>query len=178
MATDEQGAALVISCPADDLAGVVVVLAQHPVALLPVGGVGQLGRAAGVTELLVVEVGPEGPLPAVTWRGALASATPLDAELEQLLPASWLRRHPDAYARSRGAAAAASVMDEHDRNQADDDDEVNDEDVRAQIFLPVTTLAQLPSSQWLFANELVSKQRRQGRRFAPRVPAIVTLPEG
>ena len=169
----ERGVALVISCPADDLSGAAAVLEQHSCALLPVGGLGHLGVAAGVATLLVVEVGAEGPLPAVSWEGVLAPATPLGDDLEQLLPASWRQRHPDVYARCRGLSP---VPPSSDAPGWDPDDDDADDDGRTQVFLPVTRLAQLPKGRWIFANELVSKQRREGRTFAPREPTIVELP--
>jgi hypothetical protein len=178
----------VLSCPSDDLDALAEVLARSPIALLPVGGVGDLTAAAGISTLLLVEVTAEGPRSAITWRGRLGLSTPLDPDPEQLLPKSWVERHPDAYARSRqqhataqtqpaDPAGAANEWDSDDWDSDDWDDWADDERFNAvQLFLPVMTLEQIPPEEWLFANELVPKQQRAGRRFAPRRPTLVTIP--
>ena len=160
--------ALVVSCPTEDLEALVAVLRQNPIALLPVGGVGELGRAAGVTTLLMVEIGPDGALPTIRWRGSVGDATPV-ADPAALLPATWAARHPHAYADSRTPPPAAEG--EWDEDRWDDDEK------RVQVFLPLTALERLAKDRWVFANELVSKQHRAGRTFAPRVPALVSLPD-
>ena len=170
-AVDGGPQALVLSCPTDDLASVRTLLEQGPVALVPSGGVGDLGLAAGVELLLIVEIDDDGPRSAITWQARLGDLTPLQPDPARLLPESWLRRHPDAYLRTRTPGArAAPTRDEH----WDEEDEPADRP--AQVFLPVTELQALPQAHWVFTNELVPKQRREGRRFAPRVPTLVTLP--
>jgi hypothetical protein len=163
-----------MSCPSDDLLAIAELLSRRPIALLPVGGVGDLAAAAGVVTLLLVEVTDEGPRSAITWRGELASSTPLEPDPKDLLPPSWVARHPDAYELSRaGRANEEQAADEVDGWDDWDDDERN----AVQLFLPVTRLQQLPAAEWMFANELVPKQQRAGRRFAPRTPAVVPLPQ-
>lgn len=161
--------ALVACCPSDDLEGLVEVLRGSEVALLPVGGVGDLPEAAGVDLLLVVEITEEGARPTITWRGLLSDRTPVDPDPVTLLPASWTSRHPDAYLRSRHQRAALAPVPE----PWDDEDEP----LPTQVFLPVVSLEAMDGDEWIFANELVPKQRREGRTFAPRVPTLVLLPD-
>ena len=164
----EPGAALAVSCPTDDLVGLRRVLAVQSLAMLPVGGVGDLGRAAGVDLVLIVEIGADGPKPAITWRALLGTSSPLEPDPGSLLPTSWVKRHPDGYA----VARTPHPQVRSDAELWDDEDEPGP----AQLFLPIRALKQLPRDQWLFANELVPKQRRAGRSFAPSTPTIVVVP--
>lgn len=162
--------AVVVSCPAEDLAGIGEVLARRQVALMPVGGVGDLGLAAGIADLLIIEVTDDGPRPAITWRAALGSTTPLDVDLRELLPTSWLQRHPGAYERSREPTAHEPPTGDLAWEDADDDP------APVQLFVPLSALEPLPHDCWLFTNELVPKQRRGGRWFAPATPVVVPAP--
>jgi hypothetical protein len=158
-----------VGCPSDDLIGLTEVLARRPLALLPVGGVGDLGSAAGLELVLFVEVTAEGPGSSITWRARLGNSTPLEPDPASLLPATWVDRHPHAYALAR-------MSPQRGRSEAEFwDDE--DEPPPAQLFLPISRLERLPRDHWLFANELVPKQHRAGRRFAPSVPTIVDVPD-
>ncbi len=161
--------ALAVSCPADDLIGLGNLLAVHPVALLPVGGVGDLERAAGLDLVLLFEIGADGPKPAIRWRARLSPATPLHPDPATLLPRSWVSRHPDAYELAR----MQTPVEPSDAALWDDEDE----HLPVQLFLPIRQLEQMPRAQWIFANELVPKQGRAGRRFAPAKPTVVALPE-
>ena len=161
--------ALAVSCPTDDLVGLADLLATHPIALLPVGGVGDLGRAASLDLVVLVEIGAEGPQSAIKWRARLSPSTPLAPDPGTLLPRSWVSRHPNAYELARTPAAGEPF----DAALWDDEDE----QLRVQLFLPIQRLEEMPREQWLFANELVRKQGRAGRRFAPSEPTIVALPE-
>ena len=163
------GHAVVVSCPADDLVSIARTLESQPVALLPVGGPGDLGRAAGVSALLLVEITEDGPRSAVTWRGTLASSTPIRPDPGHLLPQAWVARHPGAYEASRQAGRVSP-------GAVTDDDWDHDETALSQLYLPVSTLERLPRERWLFSNELVPKQGRMGRTFAPPTPVVVALP--
>lgn len=165
---------LCLASPTEDLRALPEVLRRFGRALVPAGGVGDLARAAGVDELYLVEVTADGPLPAVTWRARLSRSTPLtDPDPGQLLPASWHVRHPLAYRAARTPHAPA--LPESDDWDDDWDDE--DEDLPIQVFVPIATLDPVPRAEWVFTNELVPKQQRRGRRFAPRVPTVVHLPD-
>ena len=167
----EAGLALVVSCPTADLLGLQALLRGQPVALLPVGGAGQLGESAGVSRLLLVEITEQGgPLSSIAWSGTLGTHTPLDPDPEPLLPPSWAARHPDAYRHARQPATSTGPSE---AELWDDEDEPTP----AQVFLPVTTLEQLPRAAQISCNELVPKQQRGGRTFAPRVPTLVAVPE-
>jgi hypothetical protein len=163
--------ALALSCPDVDLAGAESILATHGLALLPVGGHGDLDRAAAVTTLFIIEVTDEGARSAVTWRADLAMYVPLNTPSpDQLLPPSWVSRYPDAYAQARQPAVTDSASE---AELWDDEDEPG----HVQVFVPIDELVALPREQWVFTNELVPKQQRRGRRFAPRVPTLVDIPD-
>ena len=44
-------------------------------------------------------------------------------------------------------------------------------------YFEVEGLEELPKREWLFTNELVSKQERGARYFMPRAPVLVRLPD-
>jgi hypothetical protein len=170
---DRDSRALLVACPEHDIAGLVTVMAAYGVALVPTGGVGDLGRSAGVQTLYLVEVASDGPRPAATWRASLLMSTPFAGlDPATLLPPTWNTRYPDAYRNAR-RPAAEHVGDEPGDKW--DDEEDSDHDRKQQVFIPISSLEPLPQSEWVFTNELVPKQRREGRRFAPRAPALVHL---
>lgn len=173
MPNDRDSRALLVACPERDLAGLMTVVAAHSVALVPTGGAGDLGQAAGVQALYLVEIRPDGPRPAATWRASLLMATPIAVpDPATLLPPTWTARYPHAYQNAR-RPAAEHVGDEPGDKW--DDEEDSDHDREQQVFIPISSLDPLPQSEWVFTNELVPKQRRDGRRFAPRAPALVQL---
>lgn len=166
--------ALLLACPSADLDGAAIVAATCGLALLPAGGVGDLERCTPLIPLYLVAIGEEGPQPAATWSARLLGSLSLvDPEPVDLLPPTWRERHADAYARAR-----STHHDGHRPAGAEDDDEEDGEDGEdpRQLFIPVRGLAPMVQSEWLFTNELVPKQARGGRRFAPRVPTLVQLP--
>ena len=172
--TTEVSACLVLSCPSEDLASAAMVISRHGLALLPAGGEGDLGRAAGIQQIYIVEIDVGGPRSAATWCADLGVSVPLvSPDPADMLPPSWVTRHPDAYSRSREVNDAHHSDGPTEAELWDDDDEPSP----VQVFVPVTNLRTLPRSEWVFTNELVRKQLRGGRRFAPRVPTLVTLPE-
>ena len=167
---DHRALVLALSCPEDDLIGAREVLARHDTVLLPAGGPGDLERSAGIETLYIIAVTQGGVRAAATWRADLAMSTPLtEPRPELLLPPSWRARHPRAYAQAREQTPDTAPGD------ADlwDDDEPEPQ----QIFVPIVALVELPRSEWIFSNELVPKQDRRGRSFAPRVPTLVKLPD-
>jgi hypothetical protein len=169
-ARPERELALAVSCPAEDLSGLHELLARQPIALLPIGGAGDLERAAGLEQILIIEIGVDGPHSEIRWRARLGKSTPLDPDPSSLLPTSWLDRHPDGYALAR------SPRTEVRSDARDWDDE--DEPLRTQMFIPIRELERLPHNQSFFANELVPKQQRAARIFAPLMPTIVVVPDG
>ena len=165
--------ALAATCPAPDVAATASIVSRHGLALLPAGGPGDLDRALEVTTLLLVELTEEGPKPAINWRAELAMHVPLSGPTpEELLPKTWLARHPQAYSRAR----QSSHLEQHGPTEAELwDDE--DEPAPLQVFIPIERLVALTLEEQVFTNELVPKQQRRGRRFAPSVPTLVRLPD-
>lgn len=165
--------ALLLACPGADLEGAAVRVATYGLALLPAGGAGDLERCSPHLTLYLVVVDEDGARPAATWSAQLLDSVPLDhPRPDELLPPTWHERHADAYAQARAPAVdAESLIDPLD------DDEDGEEDRARQVFIPVSDLTPLTKSSWLFTNELVPKQARGGRRFAPLVPTLVQLPD-
>jgi hypothetical protein len=168
--------ALVLGCLTDDLLAAQRLAAQHGVALLPAGGLGDLPRATPIDTLLLLEVTANGPRPALTWAAAMLPASPVH-DVASLIPPSFHQRHPDALSLARAGTWHLSDENRHlDADAAlwDDDD---DEDAPCQVFIPVSDVRALDTADWIFANEVVPKQHRRGRRFAPRMPRLVELPD-
>lgn len=146
--------ALLLACPAHDIAAAAQVQASRGIAVIPAGAVGDLDHCGMLTDLYLLEIRDDGIAPAATWSAKLLSSMTLfDPDPAELLPSTWTERHPHAYSMARHRTE------------------------RQQVFLPVADLTPLPKAEWLFTNELVSKRVRGGRRFAPRSPTIVTLPD-
>jgi hypothetical protein len=183
-----EGTALLLACPVADLRTAGEVHTRFGLVLLPAGALGDLDRCDHRIPLYLVEITEDGARPAATWNAQLVSSVRLaDPSPDALLPPSWCERHPDAYARARGLTPYLTSADQvpvshqvddapgHERDDGDDND---DSEVKeSQVFIPVANLVELPQPQWLFTNELVSKQARGGRRFAPRAPTLVTIPD-
>lgn len=167
--------ALLLACPSADLDGATERVATFGLTLLPAGGAGDLDRCTPQLPLYLVVIDEDGAQPAATWFGRLLGSVPLDEPSpEDLLPPSWNERHADVYARAR-----TPVVDAASRGGPGDDEDGEDgegEETAQQMFIPVTDLKPLARSSWLFTNELVPKQARGGRRFAPLVPTLVQLP--
>lgn len=166
--------ALLLACPSTDLGGAAEAEATYGLALLPAGGVGDLARCSPRLSLYLVAIDEDGARPAATWSAQLLGSVPLtDPTPEELLPPTWHARHRGAYAEARAPLVATPSAGEH----VDDDDDDDLENQPRQIFIPVSDLNPLDKSSWLFTNELVPKQARGGRRFAPLVPTLVRLPD-
>ena len=163
--------ALLFACPAEDIAAAATTNGELGMALLPAGGAGDLEQCTLQTPLYLVEIAAEGVRPSVTWQATLLGSVSLvNPDPSRLLPSTWTERHAHAYAQARGFETMSVESDGED----DEDDEGLE---LRQVFIPVTNIEALPQSEWLFTNELVPKQARGGRRFAPRVPTLVHLPE-
>ena len=170
---------LLVACPAEDLSEGINLQAAFGCFLLPAGGVGDVHLCTPETPVYLIETGDAGPAPAATWRAELLTSLSLvSPEPGDLLPASWTARHPDSYTAARTSPTTEQQPAESDGDPFDDalDDE-SDEPPLQQLFIPLTHLAPLPRTDWIFTNELVRKAARQGRRFAPRAPTLVILPE-
>ncbi len=168
----DQPHALLLACPADDITAAASVIHEFGMALLPAGGVGDLEQCSLQTPLYLVEIGVEGVRASATWHATLLGSVPLsNPDPSRLLPSTWTQRHAHAYAQARGFVPMTGD------SEGDDEEDDDDEPALLQVFIPVMHIETLPKNQWLFTNELVPKQARGGRRFAPRVPTLVHLPE-
>jgi hypothetical protein len=165
-ASDER--ALVVAMPRRHLDAAAALCRDRGRVTIPAGGPGDLDRTAPGTEVLVLVIG-EDEVPAVTWRATfLARVEPEAGRLPDRLPATWVREHGGA-APGPGAAEPALGVD-------DDEDEDEEDRAGPQAFFEVRGLEALPTSAWVFANELVRKQDRGGRAFLPRVPRLIRRP--
>lgn len=172
--SEDPSQALLLAFPVEDLYAAVAVEDRHGMALLPSGAVGDLATCGTVDRLYLLEILPTGVAPAASWLATLLPSLALrDPDPSELLPETWRERHPHAYPAARGESGHLNAPAEID---PDDFPEAGEPD-RQQVFLPVTRLAPIPRSEWLFTNELVRKQARGGRTFAPRVPTLITVPD-
>lgn len=179
--------ALLLACPKADLEGAHALCLLRGFAVLPAGGAGDLRLAPlGATLFIVdVELDDDGASrPVARWRARLGAELPLDPEqFYELLPPTWMQRHPKAYERARASGYPndidASEADPWERQWELDGEPVPNEGNGhgVQVFLPVTELAPMDTAEWIFTNELVPKQARRGRRFMPRIPTLVQLPK-
>jgi len=190
---------LLLACPKSDLEGAHALCRAGGLAVLPAGGAGDLPRTPLGASLLIVDldVNFDGDTdgdnddgssrPVARWHAELAGQLPLDPErFNSLLPPTWVDRHPSAFASARIPARrndeAASEADSMERRwerqwELDGEPVPDDGQPDGQVFLPVIGLEPLPRARWIFTNELVPKQARRGRRFLPRSPTLVQLPD-
>jgi hypothetical protein len=148
--------------------------------VLPAGGPGDLDSTTGGTCVLVMTTDADQALPAATWSATFVRRVPYTpgSPWPDGLPPSWTEEH--AGQEPALTLSAPDRDDERDEGDEPDDEELaweDEDDVGPQSFLEVMELRPLPRDEWLFANELVGKQARGGRRFQPRVPTIVALPD-
>jgi hypothetical protein len=142
--------------------------------VLPAGGPGALGATAPATPVLIIATEPgDAGVPAATWTATFEGRVdhePGDPWPEGV-PGTWLEEHGlRAAERPQGTSSIPADAD-------DDGDDDDDERVGPQSFFRVGGLRPLPRSEWVFANELVPKQRRGGRTFEPRAPVLVARPD-
>jgi hypothetical protein len=145
------------------------ICASSGAAVLPAGGLGDLGRAAPGTEVLFVasEAG-EREVPAATWRAELIGAVPAaPGTFPDSLPPGWIEERKA----ERPSAPAAPRSPFGDR-----DDGVPGDIEAEQTYFEVRSLTELPTAAWIFVNELVPKQERGGRSYFPRTPRLVERP--
>jgi hypothetical protein len=175
---DDAGRILLVAMPLRHLEAAREIADQAGSVVLPAGGPGDLDATALGTHVLVIVTEPgDARVPAATWSAAFGGRVDHDAgdPWPEGLPPTWLDEHGH-----RGERDDATPRPEkpHDAADADDDEEKDDEAdvVGPQSFFRVSGLRPLPQSEWVFANELVPKQRRRGRTFVPRVPVLVAAP--
>ena len=172
----DQSKALILACPVQDIRAAAEVENHYGMALLPAGGLGDLETCGLLPRLYLLEILSATAAPAATWLAELLASVPLsNPDPGKLLPSTWQERHPDAYSVARGLlepsrGGATVEIDPDDFPEAG-------ERIRQQVFLPVSGLTSLPKHDWLFTNELVRKQTRRGRTFAPRAPTLITIPD-
>jgi len=182
--------ALLLACPQADLEGAQTLCRTGGFAVLPAGGAGDLPRTPLGTSLFIVDIdlnGDGATRPVARWHAELTGQLPLDPEkFNALLPPTWMDRHPSGFETARRPVRRvnedASDADPTDRRwerqwELDAVPVPDDGQPDGQVFLPVTALQPLPPAEWIFTNELVPKQARGGRRFLPRSPTLVQLPD-
>jgi hypothetical protein len=167
MSRREDVQVLVVGVPLRHLESAVALAVDAVV--LPAGGPGDLDRtpSAAPVRLIALDAG-DAEVPAATWGATFVARVahePGDPWPERI-PPTWGAEHPPPPA---PGSEATRVRD-------DEDEDLDDEDaVGPQAFFEVTELTRLPRSEWIFANELVAKQRRGGRTFVPRTPRLVVV---
>jgi hypothetical protein len=147
--------------------------------VLPLGRLGDVAKAPIGCPVYCVTLDDDGvAAPAATWRATLAGwAEPQpgddDGEPEGL-PPTWLAdRATDAERTARRADMEDAADDDPDEDGGHDDDPERPR----QVFVSVEGLRALEPREWVFGNEVVSKQRRGARSFVPMTPTLVRLPD-
>jgi hypothetical protein len=126
--------------------------------------------------------------PAATWRATFAGWSVPDSgdapDDPAGLPPTWLEERAASAAPADAAVAGAPALDadagpagNDGRNEDDEDDDEDDPDRPRQVFVTVHGLVALERRDWIFANEVVPKQRRGARSFVPMTPTLVRLPD-
>jgi hypothetical protein len=150
--------------------------------VLPLGRLGDVPRSANGCRVYCVALDDEGVAgPAATWRGTFAGwSAPDDDDLPADptgLPPTWLEDRAAGAAPADGADTPGQVEDAVAQGEDDDDDDDDDDDRPRQVFVTVHGLVALERRDWIFANEVVPKQRRGARSFVPMTPTLVRLPD-
>lgn len=144
---------------------------------LPALAVGDLRVAEPGTDVYIYAHADDGRQPpAATWRARLrrwASAEPdgrhpYDGDL---VPPSLVEEMRVAREVIASSAEAAGTRGRGEPEQLPADGE------GAGAYFEVEGLEELPKREWLFTNELVSKQERGSRYFMPSAPVLVRLPD-
>jgi len=171
---DQIERALIVSMPLRHLEAASSVCQASGSVVLPAGGPGDLDEALGgsLVLLIAIEAGDR-EVPAATWAATFEERIPHAPgdPLPSSLPASWIDEHGRRTVLTDASDPVGSARDD------DDDDEDDDEEIAGtQSFFRVSALTTLPREEWVFANELVPKQQRGGRSFAPRTPRLIARP--
>jgi hypothetical protein len=166
---DGAGRILLVGMPLLYLIEAAQICAVSGTAVLPAGAAGDLADTAPGTEVLFVATqAGEHEIPAATWGARfVGTVTAGPDEYPEGLPPGWLeaRLHPRAAPTSIQRSAFG-----------DQDIEEPTDDVGEQSYFEVEAFAELPNASWIFVNELVPKQVRQGRTYFPRAPRLVERP--
>jgi hypothetical protein len=161
------GPALVVAMPLRHLESALEICRDRGYVVLPAGGPGDLDRAAAGTHVLLMatEAG-EAEVAAATWRCVLVGRVAFSPgdPIPEGVPAAWVHEHP----------AADPAAPDGERSD-DDPDDLDEAGIGPQSFFSVRDLEELAGADRVFANELVPKQQRRGRTFAPRTPRLVEL---
>jgi len=174
----DDGTALFVAMPERHLRSAAAL--DREIVHLPLGRLGDLPAAPTGSSVYVVTLDDEGVAArAATWRAVLlgwASPEPDDAPVDGL-PPSWVDERaagdvPDA---TEGEPDGSDGAEEEPLD--DDEDDEDDEDLGRQVFLRVQGLTELERRDWIFANEVVPKQRRGSRTFVPMSPTLVRVPD-
>ena len=160
---------LLVGMPLRHLREAASICAAKGRAVLPAGGQGDLARTATGAEVLVVAThAGEEEVPAATWSAefvGVVSAVP--GTFPEGLPEGWLEERRAA--RPASPAVPRSPF-------GDDADEETADPPGEQTYFEVRSLTELPTTGWIFVNELVPKQERGGRTYVPRTPRLVERP--
>jgi hypothetical protein len=174
---EDDGVALFVAMPERHLRSAAAL--DRDVVHLPLGRVGDLPSAPTGSSVYVVTLDDDGVAArAATWRAVLlgwASPEPDDPPIDGL-PPSWVEERaahdaPDATTEETGASDGA------EEEPLDEDEDDDDDDPGRQVFLEVRGLTELERRDWIFANEVVPKQRRGSRTFVPMSPTLVRVPD-
>jgi hypothetical protein len=164
--------ALVLAMPLRHLEAGAAVIETEGSVVLPAGGPGDLDDTPPGSRVLVIatEAG-DAEVPAATWsaefagRVAHAPGDPWPTDL----PSTWVEEHGEP------EPTPPPLPPPEDEDDEDEDEDEDDDLPGPQSFLRVTALAPIPRDRWIFANELVPKQRRGGRSFVPPVPRLIAV---
>jgi hypothetical protein len=162
--------ALLVAMPSRHLDSAAERCRSHGSVVLPAGGPGELDDARPTARVLLIATDDEGQSePAATWAAEFHERVShrQGDPWPDGLPPTWVDEHPTDPTRD------APPIDPDD----EDDDAADPDRVGPQAFFRVRALEPLSRSAWVFANEVVAKQRRGGRTFVPRVPILVELPD-
>jgi hypothetical protein len=168
--------ALLVAIPARHLEAALIVCEERGVVTLPAGGPGDLdGCEPGLPVLVIATEAEAGQVPAATWRAVFDGRVPHQpGDLwPDGLPSTW----SDEHAHEAIAGADEEEEEEEDDEEEEEEDEEDEEDERIgpQSFFRVRDLKPSARGDWIYANELVPKQQREGRTFVPRTPRLIRL---
>ena len=174
--SEHRDRALLAAVPRRHLESALGVQGRRGRVALPALAVGDLRVAEPGTDVYLYAHGEDGRQPpAATWRARLrrwASAEPdgrhpYDSDL---VPPSLVEEMRVARGVIASSADAAATREPGEPEQLAGGE-------GSGAYFEVEGLEELPKREWLFTNELVSKQERGARYFMPRAPVLVRLPD-